>query len=351
MSDICTVTVTQPQAAEPTVLYVSPGRNTQNWPQSIQYYVAKVTVEGATVDYQETSGSDYHVYFNASTAKDAQITVNVEAGGSKPERLGINFNDDTTNTKTYTANLVDGEATVKIYAYKASGAGASRSGTKTFHFHTATVNNAPALAQGVVSPDEKIITAGENLELDLSQIFTDADGDALAYTVSVDGSAATATEAAYSYSNTVAGTYELVFTATDGKTNESEWPEYKLAVVVENSTVTYEVTVNMPAEVTPVFYANAGYNSDGTAINGAELTATANNGTYKVSVPENVTAVNIVAGSNSLSVNTSETKEYTLRKVSLTGVDMLESTVEMTSAVKDSSNHAVTGENNVYLVL
>lgn len=70
----CTVTVTKTQSA---VIYTG-----SDWPYS-RYYVATLTLEGAEVDY--ISGTD--VYLNSSTAKDAQFTLTVTAGGSSSGNL------------------------------------------------------------------------------------------------------------------------------------------------------------------------------------------------------------------------------------------------------------------------
>ena len=117
--DICKSYVTLNGAA---VIYSGTG-----WPYS-GYYVAKLTLSGADVLY--TDGTT--VYLEADTAEDAELSFEVTAGGSSSGNLGINWNDVAENTKTYTTSLVDGEATVKVYAYKASGSGVSRNGTQTF---------------------------------------------------------------------------------------------------------------------------------------------------------------------------------------------------------------------------
>lgn len=105
-----------------TVIYSGTG-----WPYS-GYYIAKLKLSGADVLYTEGTT----VYLEADTAKDAELSFEAVAGGSSSGNLGIHWNDGADNTKTYTTSLVDGTATVKVYAYKASGSGVSRDGTKTF---------------------------------------------------------------------------------------------------------------------------------------------------------------------------------------------------------------------------
>ena len=262
--------------AEPvdTVIYTG-----SDWPFSY-YYIATLTLTGPEVAYIDGTT----VYLDSRTAQDAEFTLTAAAGGRSSGNLGVNWNDEGINTKTYTTSLVDGVATVKIYAYKASGAGVSRSGTKTFTFRIAEPNETPALAEGVSAEVIETVTSGTAYEVDLSTVFTDADGDALSYTVSINGAAAVAADAAYSYLNNVPGTYVLMFTATDGKTAQDKQPTYIVNLTVENSQVTYDVPVIAPAGT--VFYAVNEVVS-GKAVKGDALTF--ENGVVKV--PENITRI------------------------------------------------------------
>ncbi len=263
-------------AAEETTIYTG-----SDWPYS-RYYVSKLTISGAEVSY--TDG--YDVYLDSDTAKDAELTLNVTAGGNSSGNLGINWNDDPTNTKTYTTSLVNGEATVKVYAYKASGAGVSRSGTKTFNIHIAESNESPILADGYSAEIEESVTSGETFAINLDSVFDDADGDTLSYTVSIDGGSATAANAAYSYLNTIPGTYALKFTATDGKTMADKQPTYTVTLTVKNSEVKYDAKVSLPEGVSAKFYAVNTVNS-GTVVKGDELLF--ENGIVKV--PENISRI------------------------------------------------------------
>ena len=263
-------------AAEETTIYTG-----TNWPYS-NYYVQTLSLSGAEVSYID--GTD--VYLASNTAKDAEITLTVTAGGRQSGNLGVNWNDDSTNTKTYTTNLVDGEDTVKIYAYKASGAGASKSGTKTFNIHIAAPNESPVLADGYSPEADAYVTSGENFELNLNSVFGDADGDTLSYTVSIDGGSATAVNPAYSYLNTIPGTYTLKFTATDGKTMADEQPTHTVVLTVKNSEVTYGVGITAPNGIAPKFYAVNTVNS-GTVVKGDELSFE----NSIVEVPENISRI------------------------------------------------------------
>ena len=259
-----------------TVIYTG-----SDWPFSY-YYIASLTLTGPSVAYIEGTT----VYLDSNTARNAEFTLTAAAGGRQSGNLGVNWNDEGVNTKTYTTSLVDGVATVKIYAYKASGAGVSRSGTKTFTFRIAEANETPVLASGVSAEVSETVTSGNAYEVDLATIFTDADGDALTYTVSVDGAAAVATGAAYSYLNTVPGTYVLKFTATDGKTAQDKQPTYTVTLTVKNSEITYDVNVTVPEGIAPAFYAVNAV-SGGAVVKGDALTCV--DGVVKV--PENITRI------------------------------------------------------------
>ena len=259
-----------------TVIYTG-----SDWPFSY-YYIASLTLTGPSVAYIEGTT----VYLDSNTARNAEFTLTAAAGGRQSGNLGVNWNDEGVNTKTYTTNLVDGVATVKIYAYKASGAGVSRSGTKTFTFRIAEANEIPALASGVSAEVSETVTSGNAYVVDLGTIFTDADGDPLSYTVSVNGAAAVATDAAYSYLNTVPGTYVLKFTATDGKTAQDKQPTYTVTLTVKNSEITYDVHITAPEGVAPAFYAVNAV-SGGAVVKGDALTYV--DGVVKV--PENITRI------------------------------------------------------------
>lgn len=93
-------------------------------------------------------------------------------------------------------------------------------------------NTAPALKEGVTSPAAAETEAGKLWSIDLSTIFEDADGDALSYTVSVNGAEAAATGGLFSMLPAVAGKTTLTFTASDGKATS---PEYTLTLTAKAS--------------------------------------------------------------------------------------------------------------------
>ena len=111
----------------------------------------------------------------------------------------------------------------------------TKDGTRYAYKVTVTVeepNTAPALKEGVTSPAAAETEAGKLWSIDLSTIFEDADGDALSYTVSVNGAEAAATGGLFSMLPAVAGETTLTFTASDGKATS---PEYTLTLTAKAS--------------------------------------------------------------------------------------------------------------------
>lgn len=77
-------------------------------------------------------------------------------------------------------------------------------------------NVAPSLVAGVGSVAEAKVKVAEAFTLNLDEIFADVNGDALSYTVSVNGAEAVAVNARYSFTPDTDGTVTLVFYACDG---------------------------------------------------------------------------------------------------------------------------------------
>ena len=83
----------------------------------------------------------------------------------------------------------------------------------------AGTNNAPRVKADAITA--KTITQGQNFAINPETLFADPDGDTLTYTVSVDGGTATAATSSYKYESTKAGTFKLIFTASDGEKSVS----------------------------------------------------------------------------------------------------------------------------------
>ncbi|MCR4963074.1 MAG: S-layer homology domain-containing protein [Firmicutes bacterium] len=93
--------------------------------------------------------------------------------------------------------------------------------TVTVAAESAAGNTLPTLAEGVAASVNAKVAAAGSYTVDLSQIFTDADGDELTYKVSVNGADPVA--AAENYSYTMDGSSAtLVFTANDGQADSED---------------------------------------------------------------------------------------------------------------------------------
>ena len=91
-------------------------------------------------------------------------------------------------------------------------------------------NHAPRLKDGVITPAAASINLGESYQFDMTQIFEDEDAyDKLTYRVWRDAENPFYVPASYTYTPSAAGTYTLVFKASDGK---AESPEYKFILTV-----------------------------------------------------------------------------------------------------------------------
>ena len=91
-------------------------------------------------------------------------------------------------------------------------------------------NHAPRLKDGVITPAAASINLGESYQFDMTQIFEDEDTyDKLTYRVWRDAENPFYVPASYTYTPSAAGTYTLVFKASDGK---AESPEYKFVLTV-----------------------------------------------------------------------------------------------------------------------
>ena len=91
-------------------------------------------------------------------------------------------------------------------------------------------NHAPRLKDGVITPAAASINLGESYQFDMTQIFEDEDAyDKLTYRVWRDAENPFYVPVPYTYTPSAAGTYTLVFKASDGK---AESPEYKFVLTV-----------------------------------------------------------------------------------------------------------------------
>lgn len=93
-------------------------------------------------------------------------------------------------------------------------------------------NRAPELKNPNITSADATITLGNAYHLFVNQLFTDADNDALTYSVSVNDAAEQTTNADYQFKPDKAGTYTLVFKANDG---QADSPVYTVTLTVKQS--------------------------------------------------------------------------------------------------------------------
>ncbi len=319
-----------------TVIYTG-----SDWPIRNSYFIASLTLIGPAVDYMD----GFHIYLNSKTAQDAIITINAAAGGRTPGNLGIKWNDGDTNTKTYTTNLTDGEATVKVYAYKASGSGASRDGTKTFYFHTAEPNEPPALAQGQAAAADETTTVGEPFRVDLDTVFADADGDDLSYQVKLDeGNWSNVEGSEYTFTPEFAGQYVLTFRAHDEYLYSED--TYTVNLTAKNTSTTYSVAVSGPENVQ--FYCTAGITSGIDSL-GEQIEASYTDGVYTLSVPTNVSRISWRKGEMGMSAEVEADAELALIEASFKV--MAGETVDNGALTVKYGDYTAVGSENSYLLL
>ncbi len=324
---------------------------------------------GTWIGYETSNGSmDYVLFTDANGAEIDGLTASVDGqtinvslpqsyatNGSVTATFGLTQNGDYPflSTKTATAGTSASQAVNNKFTSKATTLSSGAATFTFYYFNTApngsnqitwkinykVFNNIPTLVEGAESEAKQTITAGESYQVTLSDLFTDADSQALNYKVSINGGAYAACDADYSYSTNVAGTYELAFKANDG-TDDSE-DTYTVTLTVENSDVTYAVSVVVTESVEGLtFYADS--------LSGEILTYEEGN----VQVPENVTAIwwNTTDGMNGTAAvsNGSSLKLQLTTFVVKTALGDVDTGATVT--VTDPDGNAVSGNGFVYLL-
>lgn len=251
-----------------------------------------------------------------------------------------------------TTTLSGGAATFTFYYYNITPT--SRNNPyETWSIVYTMANDLPVLADGVEATAAATITAGGRYALDLAPIFTDADGDAMTYKVSVNGAAAVAADVNYTFTTDVAGTYILVFTANDTKGDSSE--TYTVTLTVENVKQTDSMTVSVPEDLEPQFYVSPGFEGGidrqgdpveavkGATVNG--MTA------YTLHYPINAAMLSVRADKwGGMAFPVQKDGAISLRKLQFAVVDYDNQLAAATNAVTYSGNTAVAGENGWLLV-
>ncbi len=354
--------------------------------------IATVTVSadlsptsGLWLGIETSNGSVNHVKFTDASGEEidglyaelsgTQITValphNYGAGEKVNAKFNLTQNGDLPfiTTKTGTSGIPSGKAVNNKFTEKETtlsrGTAAftfylynSNPTTNNNKFTTYTVNYAianeiPTLADAQNTTSTAEVIAGNAYTLDLSPLFADADGDALTYSVKINGEAAVAADANYSFAPTLGGTYTLEFFASDFMATSVQ--SYTVTLNVINSTVTYDMTVLLPSDVTPAFYITSGY-ENGVDILGDALTSVAGETVdgyipYTVSVPENISEISVRdAAYGGMAFSAASGRTVTLQKVDTEIIDFNDDAISGTVSVAYGENKAVGMNGNFLLV-
>ena len=159
-----------------------------------------------TLDRQRTIAFDFGVSSEENYDK-ATITL---SNGTETNTVASGISG--TKADTYNGILTAGTWTLTVTYVKDSG---GNKGADMAYVSGLTIaDTAPAAA---AEGAEAGVTLRDEYTIDLSSIFTDADGDEMTYAVSINGAAPVAAEASFRYTAVLVGKTTLVFTASDGE--------------------------------------------------------------------------------------------------------------------------------------
>ena len=159
-----------------------------------------------TLDRQRTIAFDFGVSSEENYDK-ATITL---SNGTETNTVASGISG--TKADTYNGILTAGTWTLTVTYVKDSG---GNKGADMAYVSGLTIaDTAPAAA---AEGAEAGVTLRDEYTIDLSAIFTDADGDEMTYAVSINGAAPVAAEASFRYTAVLVGKTTLAFTASDGE--------------------------------------------------------------------------------------------------------------------------------------
>ena len=212
------------------------------------YYIhdsTTLTISGGSVN---SSPRPYYftvTYNGSSIAYPVTVTVRGSSGVLSNTELyckvgGNSFYAETDDSGKLYLWLPGGVADMTLSAggidYRAHGTVSTNGITEL----TARQNTRPARRDGIPDTASMRLTVNTPYKVNLADIFYDADGDALAYTVSVNGGTAQAASADYSYTPLAVGQTVLAFKANDG-----------MADSADGYTVTITATSTQPVNTPP----------------------------------------------------------------------------------------------------
>ncbi len=297
--------------------------------------------------------------------KDYDVSGSVQAVFSLTQNASgypfISTSTETTGNRAYNSRfteksiaLTNGAANFTFYYYNKSTGAVDNGGQTKFTIELKMKNDLPVLAEGVEANGEATITAGQEFILDLTPLFTDVDGDALTYLVSIDGAEPISADGQYTFTTDVAKTYTLAFTANDGKGTSTD--TYTVTLTVKDSEDTDSMTVCVPEGLDSSFFAATGYGEDGIDTQGAALTAVAGETadgltTYTLRYPVNVTEISVRTSDwGGMAFPAQKDGAVVLRKAQLTVVDYDDNPAVSTNTVTYDDHTAVAGTNGWLLV-
>ena len=159
-----------------------------------------------TLDRQRTIAFDFGVSSEENYDK-ATITL---SNGTETNTVAGGISG--TKADTYNGILTAGTWTLTVTYVKDNG---GNKGADMAYVSGLTIaDTAPAAA---AEGAEAGVTLRDEYTIDLSAIFTDADGDEMTYAVSINGAAPVAAEASFRYTAVLVGKTTLAFTASDGE--------------------------------------------------------------------------------------------------------------------------------------
>ena len=159
-----------------------------------------------TLDRQRAIAFDFGV---SSEEKCDKATITL-SNGTETNTVASGISG--TKADTYNGILTAGTWTLTVTYVKDSGD--SKGADMAYVSGLTIADTAPAAA---AEGAEAGVTLHDEYTIDLSSIFTDADGDEMTYAVSINGAAPVAAEASFRYTAVLVGKTTLAFTASDGE--------------------------------------------------------------------------------------------------------------------------------------
>lgn len=250
--------------------------------ENVPYYL--VTVPAGTT-YVKATYKDAAILTNATTGEASGYYADVQqwtGGGVEMAYAESDGAITITIPMNYSRTAEDGTTVQKSFVLGADGSGNafapeydSSASYAPVHFLAFTYEgkSAPTVTPGAITTAN--VTLGNAWTLDAAEIFTDADGDALTYTATVNGAAQTLNGSTLSYTPATAGEYTIVLTATDDSgtathtivltaTEGTQVPRLKNGVPV---TASATVAVGYAYNLSDLQAGNIFENPDGSSLN------------------------------------------------------------------------------------